>query len=597
MSGVDSIYGWVMRKLLKFVAILVVGLIVAVVAALIFVPKSVILNQVLAQVERQTGYAITVGEDVSLSFYPQLSLTANDLRVVNGAAGVDAPMVTADHVRFGLDTMPLLRGEVIAETIELIRPVVAIDTGLFASGASTGTQDAAASNSAGGLALPHFKNIHIEDGRIRYVDQGAETVVEGLGLDLRWPAYAGAVDATVAARLNGAAVAVDAKLNSLVQLIEDRRVEAQLRNARYDGYTLSGPVAVDLSGDVPRVTGQIALGPIVIAGGSESSSSASGSGWSTDAIDASALGAVNADVAISGSSIKAAGLSIGAYKGRVALDAARLVATIDALSAYQGNVAGQVVLNARSGLSASAKVTVNGVEAQPLLTDVAGIKTFDAPLSAQMDVLVSGRSVDAMMKSLSGTVQFTSEGGRIEGLDLDKVLRSGDVSGGTTVFDAFSGSFVAQNGVLRGDDLALVLPNFRTDGAGTIDVGHQMIDYLISPTATAARDGKGLSIPVRIKGPWSGPKILPDLEALARQNAGEEIEKARKAAEEKAKALIEEKTGIAIQDGQSVEEAVKQKVETEVKKTETEVKKKIEDEVKKKLENELKKGIGGLFGN
>ena len=391
---------------------------------------------------------------------------------------------------------------------------------------------------------------------------------------------------------------VEAEVAQITQLITDARLEADLRSARYDTMTLSGPMAVDLSGDVPMVTGQLALGPISMpASDGEGTASAPTTGWSTDPIDASALGAVNADIDVSGPSIQAAGLTIGAYRGQVTLDAARMVAVIDTLTAYQGTVSGQVVVNARKGLSAAADLSVTDLAAQPLLSDLAGVQAFEAPLSGQVDVLVVGQSMDAMMKSLSGTVHFAAQGGRINGVDLDKLLRSGDASGGTTVFETFSGQFDAQNGVLTGDDLALILPNFRIDGAGAIDVGHQRLDYLLSPTATGAREGKGLSIPVRIKGPWSQPSILPDLEALARQNAAEELDKARQAAEDKAKALLEEKTGITVEEGQSAQEAVTQKVESELTKAKENAGKKIEDEVKKKLEDQLKQGIGGLFGN
>ena len=150
------------------------------------------------------------------------------------------------------------------------------------------------------------------------------------------------------------------------------------------------------------------------------------------------------------------------------------------------------------------------------------------------------------------------------------------VGSGTTVFDDLSATFTIAEGVVQNKDLTLSLPNFVTSGAGWVNLGDQSIDYLLSPKALKARDGKGLSVPVRIKGSWQSPKIIPDLEAALEQNLAEERAKAeaeikaraeeeKKKLEAKAKKKVSDALGVEVRDGQKIEDAVKQKLEDKAK--------------------------------
>jgi AsmA protein len=191
---------------------------------------------------------------------------------------------------------------------------------------------------------------------------------------------------------------------------------------------------------------------------------------------------------------------------------------------------------------------------------------------AEMSFLASGSSVDAIMRSMSGKGAVRLGQGTIQGLDLNTLMGSGKGSGGTTVFDSLGATFTMTAGNLNNDDLLFVLPNYEARGKGRIGLGAQDIDYLFTPSALRANSGKGLAIPVSIKGPWSDPRIRPDLEAAINLNLAEEKAKLEQKAKElegeakaRAQQKLEEKLGVVTQDGQSVEEAVKDKVEDKLK--------------------------------
>lgn len=373
-----------------------------------------------------------------------------------------------------------------------------------------------------------------------------------------------------------------AKLSSTVQFSRNT-LDLSAFSMGLSKNAISGDLAITLA-DVPLITGSVNLGDFDMRSGTKGRAATTGSGgaskstgWSTDPIDASGLGAMNAKLQVKANSFKLDGLSSQAIAATVVLDAARAAITLTEVQAYEGLVTGDIVLNARKGLSTSADITARQINIRALLSEMADINKFGGSADVSLNYLGSGNSVDAIVKSLSGQGAIAFAKGHFDGVDLDKLMRSGDVGSGTTVFDDLNATFAINDGVVLNQDLQLSLPNFVTSGEGQVNLGAQSLNYLLSPKALKARDGKGLSVPVRIKGPWSGPKIIPDLEAAMEQNLAEEKAKAeakvkaavdaeKKKVEEKAKKKVEKVLGVELKDGEKVEDTVKKKLESEAKK-------------------------------
>ncbi len=353
--------------------------------------------------------------------------------------------------------------------------------------------------------------------------------------------------------------------------------KAQLFSLRNGDITLAGHALraeadVDLAGK-PNVTANIQAGDLDLSSfmGADDSSGEASSGWSTSRIDASALGLFDGSIALSAASIQTGFLNFGASRLNIDVDRARAVATLHELNGYEGAVTGQFVVNNRSGLSVGGKMNLANLQLKPLLTDLVDINRFSGQANANIAFLGAGASVDAIMKSLKGDGNFDVGQGTISGVDLDKLFR-GTPGGGTTVFDSMSASWTISAGVLNNDDLRLELPNVLAKGAGEIGLGNKDIDYTLTPQLRNDTE-TGVAVPVRIKGPWSGPKVWPDLEAVINQNLADE----KKALEEKAKKAVADKLGVSPTEGQSIEKAVEEKLE-------------------KKLEEELGNTLKNLFG-
>lgn len=369
------------------------------------------------------------------------------------------------------------------------------------------------------------------------------------------------------------------EMSTQLTLTADRRLS--LRDLRADliGNMVTGAADISLNG-TPTINAQLNAGALDLSsatggdsggGSTASSSSASevGTGWPTDPIDASGLAGFNGEIALSASSIDLGQFKLGPTRTLLRNDNSRMVFELREVAAYNGTLVGEFVINNRSGLSVGGNLTARGLGLQPFLRDAADLEMLTGKANAQVKFLGVGSNVDAIMKSLSGNGSFNVAGGTIEGLDLDGLLKFGRGNGRTTVFENMSASFRMEGGNLLNDDLLVVLRSFEARGAGRVGLGQQDIDYLFTPTALKGDDGPDLAIPVRIRGPWADPSILPDLDSAIDLKLDEKLEAEKDRIEARAKEKVREKVtkelGVT-DEGQDLEGAAKRKLEDEVKK-------------------------------
>src|SRR5205085_11733867 len=149
--------------------------------------------------------------------------------------------------------------------------------------------------------------------------------------------------------------------------------------------------------------------------------------------------------------------------------------------------------------------------------------------------------------------------GAIKGINLAEVFRKAKSALGAqsareeaskaqqTDFSEMNASFVIRNGVAHNEDLDVKAPLFRISGKGDVDIGNSTIDYVTSATVVATTKGQGgadlaqlsgLTVPVRLVGPFDALKYHVDYAAAASQFA-------RSKAGERLKGALEERLGIA----------------------------------------------------
>lgn len=326
------------------------------------------------------------------------------------------------------------------------------------------------------------------------------------------------------------------------------------------GNDLSVQADVDLNGVRPKVTAQVATQTLRFAATEASESPAADSapvGWSKEPIDASALGLVDGTISFAAEAMDLNGITFGKTRATVKIDRARAVARIQEMEAYEGAVTGLFVANNRNGLSVRGDLNVSQIALQPFLAATADLDKFTGTADFESRFLSSGETLDAIMNNMSGDGRVEVGRGTIEGIDLDKLLR-GDVTGGTTVFNSMVASWTIADGVLSNRDLLMKLSRLSATGKGTVGLGLRTIDYVFSPQLNGP-DGPSLIVPVKIKGSWSNPSVVPDLEEAVKRSFDKEI----KAVEDEAKQKLEKELGLEKKEGQSTEDAIKDKLEKE----------------------------------
>lgn len=301
----------------------------------------------------------------------------------------------------------------------------------------------------------------------------------------------------------------------------------------FDDLEGTGDLQVALSGPRPVLNGRLDMGVIDITpyapAAPESETGAGGASggaepaplppWSDDPLDLSALTLADVQFDMGVEGLVFGDITLGEGRVAVALADGRLTAALQRLDAYEGALSGEVSVNAAGATPQfGLDLTLEGVQAGPLLSDAAGFTRAEGQADMTMEVAGRGRSMAALMNGLSGAGAFTFTDGRIRGVNLNEAASAieqildgrlpdprGFGSDQSTDFSALSGTFAIADGIARTTDLALENPVIVMEGEGVVDLGDQRVDLRLSPRLIAAprSDLADIPVPLRISGPWN----------------------------------------------------------------------------------------------
>ncbi|MEL0634064.1 AsmA family protein [Pseudoalteromonas carrageenovora] len=289
--------------------------------------------------------------------------------------------------------------------------------------------------------------------------------------------------------------------------------------------------------------------------------------WDDTKIDLSALNALDANVVIRSSGLKANDIELGANQFTVALKSSVAKLSLDSFSAYEGTGKGVININAQN---TPYKITTNfdlsGIDAQPLLTDAAGFDKLMGKGSLNWDLTTTGQSQKSFIDALNGKLGFEFADGAVKGANVAEMVRKGKelitgnlgaVSEGLdtgfeeseqTDFSALSGSFNFTNGVGNNTDLSLISPLIRISGEGDVDLPKTNVDYRLVTGIVDSIEGQGTTddstgfkIPLRIKGPFHDVGIKLDVSNALKDEAKQKLDDAKEEAKEKAKDKVKDK--------------------------------------------------------
>ena len=213
---------------------------------------------------------------------------------------------------------------------------------------------------------------------------------------------------------------------------------------------------------------------------------------------------------------------------------------------YQGTLNGAAAVNANTNTFA-VKQTLAGVSIGPLLRDAANKDLLEGRGNVALDVTTTGNTVTALKKALAGSANVVLKDGALKGVDIAGVIRQARAmlgsksaleqqakGGQKTDFTELTASFAIRNGVAHNDDLKAASPLLRLAGAGDIDIGESRLNYLVKATLVATSTGQGgkdaaqvagVTVPVKLTGPFDNLSYSVDVAALATDAAREAVTK------------------------------------------------------------------------
>lgn len=243
-------------------------------------------------------------------------------------------------------------------------------------------------------------------------------------------------------------------------------------------------------------------------------------------IDLSPLKALNLDGRVKigdlvANNIKASNVRVDLHAKGGRLDVDPMQASL-----YQGSLKGNAKVDANTNQIA-VRQALTGISIGPLLRDAVQQDILEGHGNVGLDITTAGNTVSAFKQALNGSASLNLKDGAIKGVDLAGAIRNvksklgaqdAEQSGSTTQktdFTELTASFAIKNGVAHNGDLSAKSPFLRITGEGDVNVAQDSLDYTVKAAVvatTAGQGGKeraeltGLTLPVRIYGPYSALK-------------------------------------------------------------------------------------------
>lgn len=226
--------------------------------------------------------------------------------------------------------------------------------------------------------------------------------------------------------------------------------------------------------------------------------------------------------------IKASKLTAGIKVEQSTLTIAPLAAKL-----YGGALSGSISVAMQGTPQITVKQDLKGFQISSLLADTASVDRLAGKGDFALDISATGDSVGALRKSLTGRASLVLSRGSLTGIDLRAAMLEGKSDLGTTNtariretkfiektgFSVLHATFNFKDGSAIGNSFEMKSPLFQTTGEGDIAFDSGDISYRLDTTVSSTinrrtagelAEFKGITVPIRVSGPYATPSIALD---------------------------------------------------------------------------------------
>jgi AsmA protein len=533
-----------------------IAAVVAVIALLLVVgiPSGFVNASIRDHVEHATGYRLTVDGTTKISLWPRLNVTLSRITLQDPKDRDGAGRITIGSVEAVMPLSSAWSGKPAISELIITRPVVHVPLLRNREAGPTSKP----TKQAGEAEIVAVDRVKVTNGSIVFSNphDRIENRLDGIEVDaaigvdqnVRLTGSAGTESSPLKFDITAIAprppierqnIPVDIKIDAPELLHAPLAAKAELRLTgtviRFNGVSgtlgdgsFSGWASIDASSK-PLVKLDLDFQRFDIPL-PKTPPGAPAQAWSNAPFDLTGLNYIDAQARVS-----AAQLTIGqAQFAPAAIDATLaggvLKTSVENLGAYGGQASGELIVDATAPNPTFAMhCDLADVGALPLLSSLADFDKIDGRLQARVVARSAGNSRQVIMSNMSGTVFASFQDGAIRGINVAQMIRNLSAQTLTgwqedttkeqsTDLSQLSASFRIDRGQAQTTDLSLVGPLVKVTGAGTIDLSTQQLGFRVEPKLVLTTQGQGrtsdpvgFGIPVMIEGPWSEPRIYPDV--------------------------------------------------------------------------------------
>ena len=570
-------------KVLKILLYLLTGLVLLAVVAVAIFAMTFDPNRYKDDIQRivkdRTGRTLELKGPLELAFYPSLGAKVSGVALSERAANQQFLSLDSAHASVAL--MPLLRGDMIVDRVRLSGLKAQIVKGkdgqfnfqdLIEPKADKPAAKAEEKKGGGGAVRFDIAGVTVERAAVTYRDlnSGQEIALNDLKLETGRIAENAQGKLEFATSLRRNTPPLDAKLalNGNYSLKPD--AVALDFTAKLDDSTIKGRAGMarakvaaydfDLNIDKLNLDRYLASSEKKKEG-SPAKKDETAKKPETDApVDLSGLKGLNAKGRVEIGALEVQGLKLAAVKTEIRAADGRAEIGPHSANLYEGSLSGSVALDGNAN-RVVLKETLSNIAIGPLLRDFAEQDRLEGRGNLTLDVNAAGKTVNAMKSALAGTAKVQLRDGAIKGVDIGAIINKARTALGSqaaqaadskekTDFSELNATFVIKNGVAHNEDLDVKAPLFRVTGAGDIDIPRSSINYVAKAAVVATAQGQGgkerdqlagLTVPVRLTGPFDAMKYEVDYRAMAGDVAKSRVGERAKEAIEKNRERVEDK--------------------------------------------------------
>jgi AsmA protein len=283
-------------------------------------------------------------------------------------------------------------------------------------------------------------------------------------------------------------------------------------------------------------------------------------------VDLSALKDLNAAGTLKIGTLKVANIKLVNVQLALHADGGKTDINPIAAELYGGKMSGAVSIQASSPPRFSVHQNLTGIDIGPLLKDALAQNQLEGKGNVQADIETRGTNLAQMKKNLNGAAKLELHDGSLRGINIAQSIRTAkarldELRGGRpaqngtgssvekTDFSELAGSFRIANGIAHNEDLAAKSPLLRLGGEGDIDLAGARLDYLVKASVVSTLQGqggaelqslKGVTVPVKLSGPFNAIGWNIDFASMAGQLAKQKVDEKKEELKSKAQQALDE---------------------------------------------------------